>query len=126
MSWLSPFIIPWTRAKRTKGVFAISIDSPAELVGATSAAEFLSLLRRVRRRSGLSYRQIEDASRQMSNSGRVAHLSRSGLSDLLNGRQAFDEARLITFLRVCRIRPSEFPDYIVACRRLADQSAEQV
>lgn len=102
----------------------MAIDGPAELEGAVTKDGFIGLLRQVRRSSGLSYRQIEDSSRRLSTSGRIAPLSRTTIGDMLNGKILFDEERLIAFLRSCNVSPKEHPEYIVAWRRILSDAPE--
>ncbi len=102
----------------------MAIDGPAELVGEVTKDGFIGLLRQVRRSSGLSYRQIEDSSRRLSTSGRIAPLSRTTIGDMLNGKIHFDEERLIAFLRSCHVPPKEHPEYIVAWRRILSDVPE--
>ena len=96
----------------------MDIAGPAELTGTVTKDEFITLLRRVRQNSGLSYRQLEESSRKLSTSGRVAPLSRSTIGDMLTGKLLFDESRLIAFLRTCRVPPKQHPEFIVAWRRI--------
>lgn len=63
---------------------------------AHNAAEFAELLRQLRKRSGLSYRELEKRAKERGDA-----LARSSLADVLNGKRLPRPELLIAFVQAC-------------------------
>ncbi|TXS52095.1 XRE family transcriptional regulator [Streptomyces sp. uw30] len=83
----------------------------------TDAAEFVAALRRLKDRSGLTYRQLEERAAEH---GEV--LARSTLADVLGGKTAPRPELLAAFVRVCG-QGDRVGDWLAARERISRQQA---